>query len=325
MMLNYNEVMVVGEGRSACSIAVNLLNAGDTVYFVTKDGMTAKDQIHTYLKDAEKYTGITADIKKIRFIEQGKTAGHAGFAIVITEEDEAVKNNMVKHLETQLSPNAVIAVNSESILLEALQKDGKHVNRIIGLNWALPAHTTNFLEIITNEFTCPQKLAALQEKARAFWNKDPYTVQCGYSVRARLMAAITREAFFLVDNGYASVEDIDRACRNDAGCYLPFAGNCRYMDLMGTHAYGLVMKDLYKELSQENSVSDKLTDLLSDGKLGMEHRNGFYTYTKKSASQWDEKFRQFSFQIKEIIDKYPFHYLNKGSKVSAGIKVKVNE
>ena len=139
------------------------------------------------------------------------------------------------------------------------------------------------------------------------------------------MAAITREAFFLVDNGYASIEDIDRACRNDAGYYLPFAGNCRYMDLMGTHAYGLVMKDLYKELSQQDKVSDKLADLLADGKLGMEHGNGFYKYTKKAASQWEEKFRQFSFQIKEIIDKYPFNYLDDGVNENPLLKIKVIE
>jgi 3-hydroxybutyryl-CoA dehydrogenase len=324
-MFSYNEVMVIGDERSAYSIAVSLLKAGDTVYFVTKDEAKAKEHIRTYLRDTEKYTGISFDIKKLRFLQHCKEARHVGLAIVITEEDEVVKKNVVEQLETELSSDALIAINSESILLHELQKDGKHVNRIIGLNWALPAHTTNFLEIITNEWTCLKRLSALQEKARTCWEKDPYTVQCGYSVRARLMAAITREAFFLVDNGYASIEDVDRACRNDAGYYLPFAGNCRYMDLMGTHAYGLVMKDLYKELSQQDKVSDKLADLLADGKLGMEHGNGFYKYTKKAASQWEEKFRQFSFQIKEIIDKYPFNYLDNELTENPLLKIKVIE
>ncbi|MGH2645825.1 MAG: 3-hydroxyacyl-CoA dehydrogenase family protein, partial [Chitinophagaceae bacterium] len=105
-----------------------------------------------------------------------------------------------------------------------------------------------------------------------------------------------------------SVEDIDRACRNDAGYYLPFAGNCRYMDLMGTYAYGMVMQELNPDLSKDGEVAPFFKRIVEQGGMGMQNGNGFYQYDANEAKKWDQKFRRFSYQIEKIISKYPFNY-----------------
>ena len=248
----------------------------------------------------------------------------AGIAIGITEENLAVKQQLIYQLEEALSPEAIIGLNTESFLLEELQQNAKHPCRIIGLNWCEPAHTTAFLEIIANRLTPDVIVKKVEALAVKGWSKDPYIVHCGYSVRARLMAALAREAFYLVENGYASVEDIDRACRNDAGYYLPFAGNCRYMDMMGTYAYGLVMKDLNRELSKATQPPALFTRLINAGKTGMENKGGFYNYAEGAGEQWEEQFRKFSFEIKAIIEKYPFNYLSKKSEMVSS-KITINE
>jgi 3-hydroxybutyryl-CoA dehydrogenase len=117
---------------------------------------------------------------------------------------------------------------------------------------------------------------------------------------------MVREAFYLLENGYVSVEDIDRACRNDAGYYLPFAGNCRYMDLMGTYIYGVVMRDLNPELSKDRQIPAFFREIVSKERLGMETKQGFYPYQEGEVEQWEEVFRKFSYQIRQIIAKYPF-------------------
>src|SRR5690606_30244795 len=98
-------------------------------------------------------------------------------------------------------------------------------------------------------------------------------------------------AFYLVENGYASMESIDRACRNDAGYYLPFAGNFRYMDLMGTYAYGVVMKDLNPELSKATVVPDSV---VAD----------FQSYAADHPEHWEKIVRTVSEEIRELILKY---------------------
>src|SRR5699024_7083286 len=108
-----------------------------------------------------------------------------------------------------------------------------------------------FLELVYNEVTDGDHVLWLNLQAKNYWKKDPYTIKDELGVRGKMIAAMVREAFYLVENGYASVEDVDRACRNDAGMYMPFAGNFRYMDLMGTDVYGVVMEKLNEELSVE--------------------------------------------------------------------------
>lgn len=117
-----------------------------------------------------------------------------------------------------------------------------------------------------------------------------------------------REAFYLVENGYVSVEGIDRGCRNDAGYYMPFAGNFRYMDLMGTFIYGLVMQDLNPELSKSRHIPHFFQELIQKGNLGMDSGKGFYDYQDGEPENWDALLQQFSYQISDLISKYPFNY-----------------
>jgi 3-hydroxybutyryl-CoA dehydrogenase len=317
---SFKNILVVGTGRMASGIATNLLKAGMQVQLISENTMLDKQYIADNVADWEQYRNITISTDKLQYLSAVEEADVADIAICITEENLTIKQNLIRRLEQALSPETIIAVNTESILLETLQENTKYPQRIVGLNWCNPAHTTAFLEIIGNHLTSAAVIKAIETAAVNSWEKDPCTILCGYSINARLKAALTREALYLVEQGYASVEDIDRACRNDAGYYLSFAGNCRYMDLMGTYVYGLVMKYLNRELSKADAPPPLFAQLLNDGKAGMESGAGFYNYPDDAAEEWEEKYRKFSFEIKTIIDKYPFNYLKEDTEK---LKVKI--
>jgi 3-hydroxybutyryl-CoA dehydrogenase len=302
-------VLLSANGRLSYSIAVCLLQAGHCVTLVTDSTEEARDGIGEHLKDSshEGFEKIRLDHLEIK--TEFDYNPRRQLAIAITGEDAQEKKEVIRKLEDHISATSLIAINTESIPLSTLQQDCDYPERLIGLNWSEPAHTSFFLEIISNEHTKKKLPRDLFRLARTSWNKDPYLVCSDLSVRAKMFSAMVREAFFLVQNGYASIEDIDRACRNDAGYYLPFSGNFRYMDLMGVYAYGLVMKDLNPELSKEASLPDFFKDLIRRGGLGMENDGGFYEYEEGDAEHWDKQFREFSFHIREIIRKYPFTYL----------------
>lgn len=275
-------VFVVGDGELASSVVANMLNAGQQVWFYTADALAAQ----RFLQLAE-----CDPLDRLRILDKWPDFIPAKLAIAIVGEDVTSKLNVVNHLEMRMSNDAVIAINLQCVTLENLQKDTGHPNRIVGLNWCYPAHITFFLEIITNHLTEQSLVEALDRIARDNWEKDPYIVSKGFSTRARMMAAWTREAIYLVDNGFATMESIDRACRNDPGYYLPFAGNFRYMDLMGTYAYGLVMKDLNPDLSTDTHVPESFPADLTD-------------FTSDSGKQDPELFLRFSQDIRKLIKKY---------------------
>lgn len=276
-------LLIVGDGKLAYSVVGNALRAGHETTLLTSDADAA------YRAVAQ---AIPERMKKLILWEDWPAALPHEWVVAVTEECSGIKQRLIRRLEDCVSDHAIIAINMEGISLEELQASGRHPERILGLNWCYPADLTFFLEIICNEETDPEHVRTLEAMAKTAWEKDPYTVKSGFSVRARMMAAWAREAFFLVENNYASMESIDRACRNDAGYYLPFAGNFRYMDLMGTYAYGVVMKDLNPELSKATVLPASVVDDFPD--YGVDH-----------PEHWEKIVRKFSEEIRGLILKYP--------------------
>ena len=301
-------VLIIGNEKLACSVSVCLSQAGHQLTLFTENSYEVLKGITTHFDDLSNFKTEAPTPNKINLINKLGNKLSFKLAIILTDENLLKKKALITQLEKKLPADSIIAVNTESIPLYILQRDCNFPERIIGVNWVEPAHTTFFLEIISNAANNIGLINILFQLSKECWNKDPYIISNDLSIRAKMFAAMAREAFFLVENGYASIEDIDRACRNDAGYYLPFAGNYRYMDLMGPYAYGLVMKDLNCELSKDQSLPGFLKNIIANGGSGMENNKGFYNYEKDDAEKWYEKFRKFSFQISRIIDKYPFNY-----------------
>ncbi len=301
-------VLITGKEKLACSLTVCLLQAGHRVTLHTGEGLKALEIIRTHLEDLNRLSLSAVDPGEVTIVDQPDYRIDYSLAIALTAEALPEKKAVIAQLEKGLASHVPIAVNTESIPLSAIQGGAKHPGRIIGANWVEPVHTTSFLEIIAGDLSSPEVVQEFSAFARLFWEKDPYVVRnCG--IRTRLMGAIVREACFLIQNDYASVEDIDRACRNDAGYYLPFAGNFRYMDLMGTAVYGMVMQDLNRELSKDCHLPRFLEEIIEQGGLGMENNRGFYAYQPGEPERWAETFRRFSYQIQQLMNKYPFNYL----------------
>lgn len=267
-------ICLIGEGKLADSIAVNLANAN------------------------QKTIVLAPEAKWPDFIP-------CSVVIVLTEEQLITKKQIIQRLESRVALDTILAINTESISLGDLQAGSTSPSRIIGLNWSYPADLSFFLEIIVNDDTDPAHQATLEWMARHKWSKDPYTLRNGFSIRGRLVAAIAREAFYLVENGYATVESVDRSCRNDAGYYLSFAGNFRYMDLMGTGVYGVVMETLNRELATQKDVGPAIKQLVEEGKTGMEAQSGFYQYSFGDQQQWEEVQQLFGQDIKRLMESYP--------------------
>lgn len=303
------EILVAGNDKLTYSITVCLLQAGNKVNLYTPDKEKALESINQHVSDIFVFTSEILALDGLIINTKLNKREDYPLAIIITGENLNDKRSAVEELEKVLPADAVIAINTESISLGDIQDGSENPSRIIGVNWVEPAHTTYFLEIICNERSDQELVDHFHSIAKQ-WKKDPYVLKTGYSIRGRMMSALIREAFFLIEDGYVGFEDVDRACRNDAGYYLPFAGNFRYMDLMGTYIYGLVMKDMNPDLSKNRHIPEFFTNILSAGGDGMNNK-GFYKYKDGEAEKWNELSRTFSYQIQEIIEKYPFKYLEK--------------
>lgn len=312
---------VIGLGLMGSSIATCLLASGHPLNAVEFDEAlrgSAKQRILAHLgemKDAELIDESPAEIIR-NFHVHSTLNGLANSQITIEAviESESVKKKIINKLEKIVSADCIITSNTSAIPISLLQADMEHPNRFVGMHWAEPAHVTRFLEIICGDKTDRALAQSLYDLACS-WQKEPSLLKKDIRgfVTNRLMYALMREAFHLVESGVANIDDIDRSARNDLGWWMTLAGPFRFMDLTGVAAYADVARDLFPELSNSKDLPEILKKLSESGAQGISNGRGFYDYTPEQARKWKESFEEFSFDIRKLALKYPSSH---GDKVT---------
>ncbi|HTI92225.1 MAG TPA: 3-hydroxyacyl-CoA dehydrogenase family protein [Puia sp.] len=306
-------VGVVGLGLMGCSIVTCLLMAGHPVVAVAPlavDLLTAEDRIRGHLTRSWQ-EGLAREspetyLPNLRITEDYGELASCVLVIECTLENLSIKQTVYEKIEAVIGQDVLLTSNTSAIPISILQKHTLRPGRMFGLHWAEPSHTTRFLEIICGEDSEPEKAEWLYRLAHN-WGKEPTLVRKDIRgfITNRLMYALYREAFYLVENGYASIEDVDRACRNNAGYWMTLMGVFRWMDLTGVAAYHTVMKDLFPTLSNSKEVPPLIDGIVKAGGRGVSNAKGFYEYTPEEARLWVETFEQFSYEIRELALRYP--------------------
>jgi 3-hydroxybutyryl-CoA dehydrogenase len=306
-------VAVVGLGLMGCSIATCLLMAGHRVVAIApipSDMLTAEKRIIAHLKKSYSEGLTDKDFEQflpnLTISEDYSHLAHSKLIVECTLEDIEIKKVVYAKIEHHVADDAVITSNTSAIPISILQTESKYPARFLGLHWAEPSHTTRFLEIICGDQS-EIKLAEWLYELSHLWGKEPTLVRKDIRgfITNRLMYAMYREAFSLVENGYASVEDVDRACRNNAGYWMTLVGVFRWMDLTGVPAYHNVMKDLLPTLNNDTEIPNLMKQVVAEGGRGTANAHGFYEYTPEEAKLWEETFEEFSYEIRRLALKYP--------------------
>jgi 3-hydroxybutyryl-CoA dehydrogenase len=243
-----------------------------------------------------------------RFHVSGQYTGLADCDIVIESitESIAAKRRVIRSIERVVSSKTLIGSNTSAIPVTGLQRGALHPERILGIHWAEPAHITRFMEIICGKETEPANAELVMNRAQG-WGKEPSLLR--RDVRGfltnRVFYAMLREAFYLVEAGFADPADVDRSLRNDLGYWITFAGPFRMMDLMGLPAFEAVMRGLFPELNCDTRVPRLMEKLVKSGARGIANQRGFYRYTPAQAKKWERLFLKFSYEIRSLAQKYP--------------------
>ena len=306
-------VGVIGLGLMGTSIVACLLAAGHPVVAITRNPskrQNTKRQVLALLKELVKEGLLKSDPSQLirRFIISGDYSDLSGTEIVVESIIESIeaKYEVLRKIERAVSPQTLIGSNTSAIPVSELQKGALHPERILGLHWAEPAHVTRFMEIICGKSTQPAYASCALAFARG-WGKEPSLLRRDIRgfITNRIMYAMLREAFYLVDSGYATISDVDRSLRNDLGYWITFAGPFRFMDLTGIPAYAAVMQDLFPELCNSPNVPDLMNRTVKSGARGVSNASGFYAYTPAEARRWEKRFLKFTYEIRALAQKYP--------------------
>jgi 3-hydroxybutyryl-CoA dehydrogenase len=300
---------IAGLGLLGRGIASCLLARGFRVVGYARSPQT-RDDANRHIADAIKQlinrAGFPADLEQqwpARFVQAGTLSQFADCDFVIESviEDLDAKRTVFDEIEAVVGPVVPVASNTSALPISLLQKDRKHPRRFIGMHWAEPCHITQFLEVVRGDQTDDQTLAAALELAQRA-GKDPSVVQKDVEgfIANRLGYAMYREAFWLLENGVADIETIDRSFRHALSVWANIAGPFRWMDLSGLTPYAAVMERLWPQLSCATEVPRQLRELVASGARGIANGRGFYNYTPSEARQWESRLIENAWRAREL-------------------------
>lgn len=228
------------------------------------------------------------------------------FIIESVAEDLAVKQQTFDALEAVVRSDVPIASNTSALPIGLLQAGRRHPERLLGMHWAEPAHATRFMELIRGPKTSDAAFQAAWDLARAI-GKEPCEVQKDLPAFLvnRIGYAMYREALYLLEQGVADAETIDRSCRNALGLFATLCGPLRWMDLTGGPAlYAKAMAGVLPTLSNAAELPETLRRLAESDARGIANGRGFYAYTPEQCRQWEDLFRQHAWKVKAMHDEY---------------------
>jgi 3-hydroxybutyryl-CoA dehydrogenase len=278
-------IAVLGAGVMGKRITVALLQAGfSTRLFDVRDGFEAdtKPKIiealeqHAHLNNSEV-------MKHLLFVTTLADAViDADIVIETVPENVDLKRQLLSTLSAYTKEDTIVVTNTSSIVGSRLADAYVYPNRFLNFNFG--GYETRKVEVMGHPGTDPKVIEELESFIREL-DLIPLRVQreiMGYAGN-RIWRAIKKEVLFLIENGYATPEDIDRGWMLEWNTQV---GPCGLMDEVGLD----VIRDIENVYYAASGRADDkppgfLERMIEEGKLGQKSGEGFYTYPNPTYEQ----------------------------------------
>lgn len=198
-------------------------------------------------------------------------------------EDLEVKQQIFQALDRSAPGQVPLTSNSSGFPISRIGEGCATRGRMLGLHFFMPAHLVPAVEVIRSEYS-DEAVAQTVSSIMRTVGKKPVQVkrdEPGFLAN-RIQHALMREAIALVDEGFASAEDVDLAVRYGFGFRYIAAGPLLQKDLGGIDINYAASTTIYPHLHRNTEPSRLVRDLVENGHFGVKSasRKGFY--------QWDE-------------------------------------
>ena len=205
-------------------------------------------------------------------------------------EDLEVKRSLFAELETVVSPSAVIASNTSSLLIADIAARCNHPERVAGLHFFNPVPVMRVVEIISSVRTAGSTVDRLKACIattghRAVLAQD----QPGFLINHAGRGLYT-EGLRILEEQAASHDQIDLLMREAAGFRM---GPFELLDLTGLDVSSKVMQSIYDQFQQEPRFrpSSIIPPRVAAGLFGRKTSEGWYQYQdgkKRDSADADE-------------------------------------
>ena len=280
------KICVTGAGQMGAQIAIQAALHGHEValHDVSPEQLQKALGNRRHLDRRVAKGSLGADAVEVAFERLRTTtsledaASDADFVIEAVVEKLDIKKEVFRQLDTLCPPHTVLATNSSYLGNSELAAVTGRPDKVVNMHFFYPPLVMKLVEVVKGEQTSYETVQLTADLATRI-GKQPVILHKelpGFLVN-RILRAITDEAYFLLENGVASFEDIDRAC--ELGLNHPM-GPFRLGDFSGLDiGYEARLEKYRRTGDPDDKPAPSLARRVERGDLGRKSGRGFYDYS----------------------------------------------
>ena len=208
----------------------------------------------------------------------GGTVDYTGFpscdlVIEAVFEDLAVKQTVLREVESIMKPSAIFATNTSTIPIARIAEASERPERVLGMHFFSPVHKMPLLEVIVTPTTADETTATAVAYGKKL-GKTVIVVQDGPGFYVnRILSPYINEAGRLLDEGVA-IDAVDDALV-DFGFPV---GPITLIDEVGLDVAGKSGHIMLDAFGARFAPPESIRKVIDSGRLGRKSKSGFYFY-----------------------------------------------
>ncbi len=310
----------IGAGRMGRGIAITFALAGYEVRIIDVKERSAAEyevlhksasaEIHSTLNMLSSIglldaNNIKSTEAKVSFFAKHNCAAGLTDADIIFEavpETLDAKEAALKLVSRFAQSSAIIASTTSTILSDDLQQFVLRPGRFLNAHWLNPAYLVPLVEVSPGRDTDPANVTRLNTLLETM-GKVPVVCSAspGYIV-PRIQALAMNEAARMVEEGVATVEDIDKATKYGFGFRFAILGLLEFIDWGGGDILYYASRYMTNAMNSERYAAPAIIEKnMKEGRIGLSTSKGFLDYSTINVNEYQqEKLAEFVSMLRHI-------------------------
>src|SRR5207244_523577 len=192
----------------------------------------------------------------------------------VPEEMES-KIEIFTLLDKICRPSTILASNTSSLSITEIASVTYRAKKCLGMHFFNPVHKMKLLEIVRALETDDDTLETAVVVGKRMGKEAVVIKESPGFITSRINAMIGNEAFYMLQEGIATAEDIDKALKLGLNHSM---GPFELVDLVGLDTRLHILEYLHKTLGEKYRPASLLVQYVKAGRLGKKAGRGVYEY-----------------------------------------------